>query len=497
MRTTRRSTIAAFTIVAIVLLAAACGPDGSGPGFKAPSSEDFSGMSWTDAFEKMNDKMSREYAFTEWKGIDWKALYDEFGPLIEKAEQAGSMEDYYVTLRKYLCSFMDGHMGIDGDDLGLAGKLFEGGFGLTLERLDDGRIIANWVKEGGPAGRAGVSTGAEVLEWAGKPIGEALAQTETCFSLYPPATDEMLGCMQRYFLVRAPVGEERSVTFLSPGAPAAVTATMTAIDDGMETLQHSYSLVGFPPSENKDGVTSMVVPKTLPGEFGYIKIEGEYDLPSELKGDRTPTMELYDDAVQGFIDAGAPGLVLDVRSNDGGSDQMVADMMSRLFAESSFYEYQNWYDAESGGMEIILVDDESGNFSDPGKGITVEPGSPRFEGPVVVLVNPACISSGEGIAMCVDRLPAGEVAGFRGTNGSFGMVYGPLIKMPGGYSITYPIGQSLDEEKMVQLDSREGKGGVSPSRPVPLTAENAVRAGNGEDVELEYAVQLLQGIVNK
>lgn len=501
IRKVGRFALPMIAVLMVMLMAGACG-NGTGNGangedstsFKIPSREDYGDLSWTEAFENIHEKMSSEYAFTEWRGIDWDYLYDEFQPLIASAEEKGSLEDYYVTLRKYLCSLRDGHVTISGDDLGLTEKLYGGGFGLTVEELDDGTIIANWIQEGGPAQEAGMRAGAEITAWGGNPVETALEETDTCFSLYPPATDEMLGCMQRYFLVRASVGEAMEVSYINPGETSESGAVLTAFDDGMVTLDHSYSLVGFPPPENIDGVTKIVVSETLEGGYGYIKIEGEYDLPSQQQGDHTPTLELFREAVNGFIESGAPGLVIDVRSNDGGSDQMVADMMSLLFEESSFYEYQNWYNADTGGLEIILVDENTGRFVDPGEGITIEPGSPVFEGPVVALVNPACISSGEGIAMSVGRLPNGEVVGFRGTNGSFGMVYGAMIEMPGGYSITYPLGQSLDEDEVVQVESRDGKGGVSPGVTVPLNAENAIRAGNGEDVELEYALELLKGM---
>lgn len=491
-----------LTVAAVLLLAlsaGACGAGGEDGGstvFEAPSREDFGELSWTEAFDAMHDKISREYAFTQWRGIDWDALYSEFRPLAAQAEADGSLEDYLISLRKYTCALQDGHVRVDGEDSGLMDGLYGGGFGMTVETLDDGRTIANWVKEGGPAASAGLQAGAEIVTWDSKPIADALAETDTFMSLYPPATDEMVGCMQRFFLTRAPAGTDVSLSCVNPGG-AAVSATLTAVADSMETLDHAYSLVGFPPEGNAGGVTRMVTTRTLPGGYGYIKIEGEYDLPAGSQGDHTPTLELYREAVGGFADAGAPGLVIDVRSNDGGSDRMVADMMSCLYSESAFYEYQNWYNAGSGSLEIILVNENTGRFEDPGAGITITPSSPAFTGPVVALVNPACISSGEGIAMCVGRLPRGEVVGFHGTNGSFGMVYGALIEMPGGYSVTYPTGQSLDESKAVQLESRGGEGGVAPTVRVPLTAENAVRAANGEDVELEYALELLQSMANE
>jgi carboxyl-terminal processing protease len=89
--------------------------------------------------------------------------------------------------------------------------------------------------------------------------------------------------------------------------------------------------------------------------------------------------------------------------------------------------------------------------------------------------------------MGVKNLPNGETLGYYGTSGSFGLA-GAEIKMPGDLTVHFPYGQSLDKDKKIQLDSAGGVGGVSPSVRVKMTAENAIRAANGEDVELEEAV---------
>jgi carboxyl-terminal processing protease len=64
--------------------------------------------------------------------------------------------------------------------------------------------------------------------------------------------------------------------------------------------------------------------------------------------------------------------------------------------------------------------------------ISINPQTPHYSGPVVVLVNPTTHSSGEGPPMGIARLPQGSVIGFHGTGGSFGMV-GGKISMPGGF----------------------------------------------------------------
>ena len=86
-----------------------------------------------------------------------------------------------------------------------------------------------------------------------------------------------------------------------------------------------------------------------------------------------------------------------------------------------------------------------------------------------------------------------HVVGFYGTYGSFGMS-GAEVLMPGGLTVDYPNGQSLDANGHVQLDSNwELAGGIIPDVRVPLTMET-VRAQfiDGRDVVLEAALKLLK-----
>jgi carboxyl-terminal processing protease len=114
---------------------------------------------------------------------------------------------------------------------------------------------------------------------------------------------------------------------------------------------------------------------------------------------------------------------------------------------------------------------------------------------VVALVNNGCISTGEGLAMSIKNLPNGKLVGFEGTNGSFGIA-GDMALMPGNFEIDWPYGQSLNENKVVQIDSHDGVGGVVPDLQVPMTLRNAIRYAAGEDVELDYGLQVLQSMRN-
>ncbi|TRZ87063.1 hypothetical protein D4R89_10245 [bacterium] len=460
--------------------------------YTPPAPEDFSALSWTQAFNRLHAKMSREYAFTAWKRVNWRALYREYGPRIAKAEAANDEAAYYLGLRGYIHELRDGHVGIKAADLAAQQTMTEaqrrivgGGFGLIATRLDDSGVIVSWVKPNGPAARAGMRVGARLLTWRGAPVAQALARTSTVLGPSQPTFARTM-YEQARFLVRAPIGATRTVSFRNRGEGAYRTVRLRAVDDGLETLAmtDASSILNFGWPER------MVEHRILPGNVGYVRIYAEIDLPEQLPGDHTPTLELFRAAIGEFIDANVAGVVVDIRSNSGGSDQMAADFLASFYDRTTFYEYQNYIVPATGAFEIWIADDATGEYMSPGEGISIEPAARRYAGPVVALVNNGCISSGEGVAMGIKNLPNGRVVGFSGTNGSFGMS-GDVALMPGGYVIDWPFGQSLDERKVVQIDTRDGRGGVRPDARVPMTRSNALRVAGGEDVALEYGLREL------
>ena len=484
-----RSLVVATAILLLActaIAAASCGSSPTASSYKPPAAADYSKLTWTQAFEKLQAKFSREYAFTEWKGINWKALYQKYQPIVARAQASKDQNAYYLALREYTHTMRDGHVSVKPDDMTVYQAVAGGGFGLVVTKLDNGQVVATWVTDGGPAAAAGMKLGAQIVKWDGKPVKTALAQTSTALSP-PQPTNARTVYEQLRFLVRAPVGTDKTVAFKNQGESGSRTATLKAVEDGMETLAmtDSRSTLSKGPLPEK-----MVEQKTLPGNIGYVRIVCELDLPQAAPGDHTPTLELFRQAINSFIDSKVAGIMVDIRSNSGGSDQMVADFMSSFYKEKTLYEYANFVVPATGQFEIWKENEKTGEYVSPGQGTYIQAGSKVYTGPVVALVNNGCISSGEGVAMGIKNLPKGKVVGFYGTNGSFGMA-GDSVKMPAGYEVDWPFGQSLDKNKVVQVDRKGGKGGVLPNKSIPMTLDNALKVASGHDVELEYGLKAL------
>jgi len=437
--------------------------------FGGLETQDFSGDTWTDAFEKLNDHLSRAYALGEWKRIDWKALHDVTAPEIIDAERTQDTAAYYLALRKYLWSLHDGHVNLTGHDGGTRHAAILGGYGLFLIRLDDGRTIAHVLTEG-PAARQGIEWGATIIEWNGVPVDEAVARTSVLWYWAPPATNESMRLAQLRLLGRAPVGTNATVVFQNPDEPAKRTATLVSVDDAHET----WRLAGPPQSFSLTDIN--IEWRMLPENIGYVKIRGEIPTLSQLLPDKVVKR-----AVAEFVRAGAKGVVIDVRGNPGGADKLVPRMMGFFVDAREFYIHTTYYD------EMTL-----GFARHEALSLWTNPREPHFAGPIAVLVDEWCASSCEGLAFIAQKRAAGHVVGFHGTYGSFG-ISGAEVLMPGGITIEYPGGQSVDEDGKVLLDSDwRLEGGVTPDIRVPLTTDS-VRAQfkDGRDVVLEAAVRAL------
>ncbi|MBW2204017.1 MAG: hypothetical protein JRF52_07915 [Deltaproteobacteria bacterium] len=479
-------------LLASVLTATSCGDNNSGAAYKHPEAADYSTFSWSKAFEAAHAKFSREYAFTEWKGINFSDLYAMFAPKIAGAEAASDLEAYYRAVREYLFSIPDGHIMVSSPDkLGLSKEAIEGGFGLAAAELDNGTIIAAAVTDGGPAADAGIKVGAQLLAWNGTPVDRAIEAVSVLWNKEPPATNQNRRMEQIRFLTRAPIGESRTVNFKNPGENEAATAIMIAIDDNEEGLD----LVNFAPSPDMEDVMKLVEYRVLDGGYGYVRVYVEDDLTGESDY-AWAVYAKFEEAIRTFVALNVPGVIVDLRGNLGGSDQTAADLSGFFYKEARHYENLFLYNELTGKFMWVFVDEKTGEILPITQPLRITPQSFYYGGPVIALVNPSCISSGEGMAMGIKDSLNGRVVGFYGSNGSFGFTGGQIM-MPFEsdlkFMFGYPIGRSLNANFVVQIDSgKDGKGGVLPTIRVPRTLENVLAYARGDDVELNFALALFE-----
>ena len=456
---------------------------------------------FTAAYNNMHLQFSASYPFGKWKAIDWSALDSRIRPMIVAAGESGDSVAFYQALKEYVVSIPDGHVSLRGWNGRKAIAMYRqigGSYGFAVTRLGDGRIVVRLVNPGSPAAGAGVTFGAQVLEINDHPVQAVLDTVSVLWAEAIPATLECKKMYQERLIGRAPLGQAMKIRFLNRGAADPVTAILTAVDDNYAT----YNQTSMTPLDPGPVVTSKTISQ---GRYGYIK------LTSEHGDDSAAVRKIYTDfrdAVAGFISQGLRGMVLDMRVNAGGDDALSAAFSGLFYKDTVLYEYQTWYNPADDSIEIwpqpILHFNPVTlqgyiNPKYPVGSLFIEPQLINFDRPVMVLVSPRNISSGEGIPMALQRLPECKVVGFHGTNGSFGMVEYKiyLFLSPDELYLRYPYGQSLDKNFKIQLDSDSTMtGGVIPDLRVPLNDSVIDQLYiDSTDVELNYAIKELNSML--
>ncbi len=422
---------------------------------------DFSDLSYTEAFDQMVEKFSNEYAFTELKNIDWNAKAKQFRPAFEAAEKAKDAHAYALALRDFLWSIPDTHVGFDQtliDDDFVTDTA--GGIGFGIRELDDGKVVADFILKDGPADKAGMQWGAEIISLDGKPVADAIEAAVPWSSPFSSPINERL--QQARYATRFKLDKgEVEVTFKNPGG-AEKTATLAVVEE-----RDSFAYSSF-----YAGVSATELPvefDVLPSGYGYIKINSFLD-------NDVLSIQVWERAIKFFNDNSVPGVILDLRINGGGSGWLADQMAAYFFNEETLVGNTAYYDDSSGEF-----------YMDPGDESYMIP--PRadlqYNGPVVVMVGPACASACEFFSYNMTINDRATVVGFYPSDGAGGSV--EQFIMPEDITVQMTIGRAVDAEGNIHL---EGKG-VAPDVKAPMTFETLKRLANGEDVVLETAVKVV------
>ncbi len=421
--------------------------------------KDFSSLSYTEAFDKMFEIARKEYAFNgvEGKAPDWDALYAEIQPRIAQAEKDRDAQAYYLALRDFTWAFKDGHVGLGGGDIqvGLFSRATEGGYGLAIRELDDGRVIVSYVTAGGSAAGAGIQVGALVTEFNSLPISAAIEAAESWAS--PQSMESSVRYQKARYLTRAPLGTTVAVTFTNPGGEPQ-TVTLTAYAE-RESFASSSLFLGY----NANGLP--VEYKILSSGAGYVKINSNYD-------DLNLIVRLFERALKTFEAAEVKGIIIDMRQNSGGAPLGLAGFLTQNEIPLGQLQY---FSEASGKFE---------NEGQPDK-ILLNENQYRFD-KMVLLVGPACASACELEAYGFSQVPGMIVAGQFPSSGTEAEVARGQFILPDGFSLQIPTGRFILPDGGIFL---EGQG-------VPLTVRipvNETTVLSVEDVVLNAAVAIVTG----
>ncbi len=382
-----------------------------------------------------------QYAFNGIAGKepDWDAINESIRPRIVQAESAHEAQAYFLALRDFTQAFQDGNVDLGGDQIQVA--LFqaqtEGGYGLALRELDEGRVLVSYVMRGGPADVAGIQLRAQVTAFNGQPISDAI----NAVTLWDSLSLESSARYQRLrYLLRAPLNTSAAITFTNPGAPEK-TATLLAIAERASFSTTSYFVF-------YDPTALPVESKILPSGAGYIKLSSTSDNPEVINA-------LFETALNDFADAKVSGLIIDLR--------VVVNLAASLTGPLGLAGFLN--DSPILLGQIQTINPDTGKFENSGPASFFSEHADNFKfDKIILLVGPGCSGLCELEAHAITLLPDVTVIGQFSTAGTYSDITLGQFLMPEGFKLQIPTGRFVRADGGLLI---EGQG-------IPLTIRVAV-----------------------
>ena len=433
---------------------------------EAAAINDFSELGYSDAFSAMIDLFRREYAYTELYELDWDALETTYAPLFAAAEEVEEEEEraaaYALALRDFIWEIPDGHVSMP---LSAVSELFreetDGGLGLSLTELDDGRVVVSYLLEGGPASNAGVELGAEILAWDGGTLAEAM-EREFVWAHQALATEHTKRLQQLRYITRFPLGAEVEFSFRNPESEDEQSVTLGVISE-RASFSNSSFFAGI------EGDELPIETQILPSGYGYVAIYSFSD-------DERLMVKLWERMLKSFIDDELPGIIIDMRYNGGGSGYLADQLAAYFFQEEHTLGYAEYYSETKGAFTQSQSPDK---FCLPDEDM-------RYDGEVAIITAPGCFSACEFFSynMTIDDRAA--IIGHYPTGGLGGAVDDFL--MPDDIEIRFTVSRQLDADLNIHIEAQ----GVAPSVLVPVTYDSLF---DGGDPLLEAAEDHLTSII--
>lgn len=455
----------------------------------SPIVHNYTRMSYTQSFKKMLATMEKEYCLSSWKKIDYDGLLKEYLPRVEEAEKNNDESAYAAVVTEVTYRFYDYHVYTAlGDDIydSVMNSLTGNDYGLSMMKLDDGTVVAIFVEDGNgmlydephDITKLGIHNGTQIVAWDGKEINEAIDETECINSIIQFSVKSNEDFFRPAFLA-GKGGETVDVTFIDDNG-SEKHAQLNRIGDYSGRL--SGVLVKF---LHLHDYTPNFTTKMLNDKCGYLMVRSEhystfYDNLSVIRSGYYPELvEFYAGKIEELKAQGMEYLVIDIRNNGGGYDN-VAGALASLFTDEKKYMCGFGYEDETGyhttESNYIFPD---GRYKDL---------------PVVVLVNLTCGSAGDGMAKFLGECDNVTLMGITASAG-VNQNNGGVMYLTKNISVYYPIALTLSSENVPLIDTDQTREGRIPlEAKIPMTKEFVLKTcdwNSEEDPQLDYAADYL------
>jgi len=382
-------------------------------------------------FKDLYERLGSTYPCFELKGIDWEAVGKE---LLPRAKKVKTNEEFGLLCMELVARLEDSHAYLMAGSARLPSVSFprwDPGFACLID--DHERPVVYYVDRNGPAEKAGVKVGMTVLSVNGEDVVKYLEKRMSQMRKYSGYSSE------RYMLYHA-------AQWLGMQADRGSVVEFQMQDVGGKT--HSFKLpatLGIrylprrPVQVPGTSDTANVSWTRLDNEIGYIYV----------RRIRDDLIDRLDKAVGEL--GNARGLIIDVRGNSGGG-----------------------FDSRRSHTNF-MIEDES------------ESDRPKFKGPIALLIDPRCISAGEGWASWFIANKRAHVFGQATAGASARKTIYTLTNDL--YKVRYPV-----KAYKGYLDRPIERRGLEPDVPVK---QNAQSLAAGEDAVLGAAERYLINLTEK
>lgn len=381
-------------------------------------------VSYLDIFDEIWTTIQNEYYDPAFNGVDWRSARLRYRPRVESAKSPSEAFGYIETL---LGELRDSHTKYTPPDGPSRPSRPRGSVGISLAEVE-GKTVIVVVEPDSDAARAGVKPGMVLADVNGQTVETVIEKVR---------------------------GNWRGS---SSKAGMATVLFGAILYGGFLGSERAFGIVDFEGKRLAVRVTRrqpfvtppLVVGRRLPSGYGYLKLDRWDARAGQPFG--AELLRLMD----------APGLILDLRGNAGGTREAVLEVASHFFSS----EVRFWAEKDRSGKVRTY---------------TTHVLDRTYGGPLVVLVDERSASSSEVFASMVQEHGRARLVG-RPTCGCVLNAKVRELKAGGALSFSWKTVQSLHGSVL------EGVG-VTPERLVPLRIEDLRR---GRDAAREAAEEVLR-----
>jgi carboxyl-terminal processing protease len=387
-----------------------------------------------ESFELIWSTIRDQYWDPKFGGLNWLAVHDELRPQMDRADTQARAR---AVMGDLLGRLGKSHFAIIPADLFGELEAHSGGGTAGLDvRVLEGRAIVTSVDESSPAAAGGVHAGWEILAIGVMPLAASLGKID---QLYRSST------MRELYLTRSvvsklagEVGSKVRVEFLDANNQR-VSKELERVKPPGEPAHFGYLPTTY----------VWLRSRHLPGDIGYVTFN--YFLnPSHL-------MTAFGDFVQSCEHCN--GLIIDLRGNPGGLGVLAMGMAG-------------WF-IDKPGERLGTMHTREAPLQ-----FVVNPRSPTYRGPVVILVDGASASTSEVFAEGMKDLGRARIFGTRSAGAALPSA---IDQLPNGDAFQHALADYISEGGK----SLEGAG-VIPDVEVRLTREELLA---GRDPVLDAAIE--------